>query len=216
MSDFFNHISGRAASGDTEAMNRVAICHILGVYGFEKNYGVAVEWIKKAAKLKDVTAFNNLDCIYTFGILGFEKDLIKSKYWFDCAVKFENADYLRALQCLVAGKEKEATDYVELAVNKGQCVAAMLMLSKTYDEDEEGALYLLRCAANRGSLRAVVARVGVSSLQIEEKDACGGCGKWAMNICSGCRVRKYCSLQCQKQAWHNHKSDCYSSIFRID
>jgi len=42
------------------------------------------------------------------------------------------------------------------------------------------------------------------------KDVCLACGKKAENMkrCSGCKVSNYCSRECQKNNWNNHKSIC--------
>ncbi|KAF8878364.1 hypothetical protein CPB84DRAFT_1688354, partial [Gymnopilus junonius] len=40
---------------------------------------------------------------------------------------------------------------------------------------------------------------------------CMTCGKDAqsdLKVCSGCKVAKYCSKQCQKEDWKNHKKEC--------
>lgn len=33
-----------------------------------------------------------------------------------------------------------------------------------------------------------------------------------LKLCSGCKVVKYCSKQCQKKDWINHKSKCRKTI----
>ena len=46
---------------------------------------------------------------------------------------------------------------------------------------------------------------------------CGGCGSETgkggkpLSKCTGCKVQKYCSKQCQKQDWSNHKAACKAS-----
>jgi hypothetical protein len=38
--------------------------------------------------------------------------------------------------------------------------------------------------------------------------ACGGLGKPKLLACSRCKVAKYCSPQCSKRDWQNHKHEC--------
>jgi MYND finger len=40
------------------------------------------------------------------------------------------------------------------------------------------------------------------------KNVCAVCGKPAKNICSRCRTTHYCSVDCQKAQWPNHKLIC--------
>jgi hypothetical protein len=43
----------------------------------------------------------------------------------------------------------------------------------------------------------------------ELKLVCGGCGKRdAPKVCSACSRARYCSVECQKGAWREHKSAC--------
>ena len=37
---------------------------------------------------------------------------------------------------------------------------------------------------------------------------CGFCGAEANVKCGGCRVREYCSKECQKKRWPIHKTPC--------
>ena len=39
-----------------------------------------------------------------------------------------------------------------------------------------------------------------------------GCGKPGLSKCSGCRNIRYCSRECQKSDWRNHKQSCASII----
>src|SRR5689334_22981369 len=34
------------------------------------------------------------------------------------------------------------------------------------------------------------------------------CGKLSTNYCGGCKGKRYCSVECQKQDWKNHKKEC--------
>ena len=50
--------------------------------------------------------------------------------------------------------------------------------------------------------------------QLNKPDLCGGCGSEhgtggkALRMCSKCKNRKYCSVECQKNAWKVHKKVC--------
>jgi len=35
------------------------------------------------------------------------------------------------------------------------------------------------------------------------------CGKKADNLCSRCKIKKYCSVDCQRSDWNDHKKSCF-------
>ena len=45
-------------------------------------------------------------------------------------------------------------------------------------------------------------------MESKEKNACAVCGKPATAQCSRCKAIHYCSRDCQKQHWPEHKKSC--------
>ena len=41
-----------------------------------------------------------------------------------------------------------------------------------------------------------------------KRRSCWNCGKTAINRCTGCKVANYCSIECQKKNWKEHKDEC--------
>ncbi len=52
-------------------------------------------------------------------------------------------------------------------------------------------------------------KLGHQIKQVEEKNACGNCGKISLLLCGGCRKVHYCSAECQRSHWITaHKQNC--------
>jgi TPR repeat protein len=218
----FETLKCEAATGSASAMNLLAIYLAFGLHGFKKNFELALDWIKKAAALHNEIALNNLGLIYLNGWLGCDQDVFKGNYWIKQALSVSNQHFRDALNLHHKKRYSEAMPLFELAVTKFQCAGSMYQLAKYMGGEHapvnaEKSRRYYNCAAQLGCLLAnFVIRGEEWTLKISKKDACGGCGKWAVNVCSGCKSQKYCSLQCQLQAWPNHKSDCAASIFEMD
>jgi TPR repeat protein len=218
----FESLQQQAMAGIAVAMNQTAIHLILGLDEVEKNYETAVDWIKKAAALQNVTALHNLSCIYRHGILGYEKNKMKADYWMSRALSIENLSFTDGLAFMKQKKYSEAISSFEYGIKWFLCTSSLQYLSSLYKRGEhvpmniDKALEYMEIAAKMGSLTAVVAMVGEWQLVVGKEDTCGGCGKWAVNVCSGCKTQKYCSLSCQAEAWASHKPECCASIYKMD
>ena len=49
----------------------------------------------------------------------------------------------------------------------------------------------------------------------EDQDICATCNKAAETKCTNCRKVFYCSKECQKRHWKEHKYDCKSMPYKI-
>jgi hypothetical protein len=47
-----------------------------------------------------------------------------------------------------------------------------------------------------------------SGRPLPKRRSCWTCGKSAQNRCTACRVANYCSADCQKRQWKEHKDEC--------
>jgi len=43
---------------------------------------------------------------------------------------------------------------------------------------------------------------------LEKKSKCTGCNKVGLKKCKSCKAVYYCSIECQKKDWKNHKVNC--------
>jgi hypothetical protein len=209
MSLEFKYLEKRAAAGSPSAMNRVAVALTQGSVGVEKNFEVAVDWIKKAASLQNATALHNLSFIYRHGILGFEKDGFKADYWMAQALKAEkNPKALSDFHHLAeefGSVCPDDSDFGGIADNLLGALLGKKEKAKIPTNIFDAAMHCFDMDEKMGSLAFVLLKMLERNVQ---NNACNGCGKWAINICSGCKTQKYCSLQCQKNAWPKHKLNC--------
>lgn len=49
---------------------------------------------------------------------------------------------------------------------------------------------------------------GMVALYKAHGNHCSACGEPTKNLCSGCGVAKYCSTECHKADWHEHRNEC--------
>ena len=95
-----------------------------------------------------------------------------------------------------------AMNTVGYAYKRGEGVAKNLAMAVSW----------LERAVKAGRADAVDDLLRVKELIAANSRAqpCGACGKPASNRCSGCFDQKYCSADCQREHWKEHKVVCKS------
>lgn len=119
------------------------------------------------------------------------------------------------------GAEVNARDFVgntplHLAARRNLAACARALLEggaiKDAENNEGKATYELCTDAN---VREIILRYGEEEEETDEsgrplpkRRSCWNCGKLAESRCTGCRVANYCSGDCQKKHWKEHKDEC--------
>lgn len=147
----------------------------------------SIVWLKRAAEKGSKEAMYNLGLCYENGRCGLPKSAVIAISW-----------YLRAAEMGVpAGMYQMGLKYAN-----GEGVAKNLAMAVSW----------LERAVKAGRADAVDDLLRVKELIAANSRAqpCGACGKPASNRCSGCFDQKYCSADCQREHWKEHKVVCKS------
>ncbi len=123
-----------------------------------------------------------------------------------------------AVEMLIkAGAAVDARDYggntpLHLAARKNLAACALALLAAGAPKDAENndgnAAYEV-CSDVR--VRDAILQYGEEEKKDDEQPrrrSCWVCGKTAANRCTGCKVANYCSADCQKKGWKEHKDEC--------
>lgn len=70
---------------------------------------------------------------------------------------------------------------------------------------------LTRLAAGQMGSQAAGAARAASSSSAGSSSSCSVCGKTDAKLCSRCKKSYFCSQECQKRAWPQHKKACKAS-----
>jgi hypothetical protein len=123
---------------------------------------------------------------------------------------------------LERGAKVNATDFngntpLHLAARKGLIACARALLEGGADkeiENSDGKMAHELCSDM--NVRESILRFGEEEEEetdeagrpLPKRRSCWNCGKVAQNRCTACRVANYCSAECQKKQWKEHKEEC--------
>ena len=155
-SAIYDFLSESSWEGDSEALFRLGLCHIVG-FGCEHNSVKAVNAFEKAAEQGLSSAQYSLGVCYANGI-GVKSDMQKAEIFFRAAAEQglpeAQSDY--GLICMNANNQKDAYYYILSSVNSGYAPAQYNSVYWSNNLFSKEAVDMLRRSADQGYVQAQI------------------------------------------------------------